>query len=222
MMRVGAIIVAAGRGERAGGGLPKQWRTLAGRPVAQHAMLAFSTHPAVNELVLVLHEDDHVTDLWPREPKARIVTGGMTRSASVLAGLQALEGMVDIVLIHDAARPCVSTDVIDAVIKAMSSATAAAPAVAVVDALWTGQNGIVTGTANREGLYRAQTPQGFHFAPILDAHQKFPDGAADDVEIARRAGIEVAITPGHEDNLKITTPADFARAEAILRTRDGR
>ncbi|MEM9576819.1 MAG: 2-C-methyl-D-erythritol 4-phosphate cytidylyltransferase [Pseudomonadota bacterium] len=220
-MRVGAIIVAAGRGERAGGGVPKQWRKLAGRPVAQHAMLAFATHPAVTELVLVLHEEDRATTLWPRDPAAHIVTGGASRSDSVFAGLRALEGLVDLVLIHDAARPCVTSDVIDAVLSALNSASAAAPAVAVVDALWTGQDGRVTGTANRDGLYRAQTPQGFHFKAILEAHQRFPDGAADDVEIARRAGIEVAITQGHEDNLKITTPADFARAEAILRARDG-
>lgn len=220
-MRVGAVIVAAGRGLRAGGGRPKQWRMLAGSPVAYHAMLAFADHPAVTELVLVIHPDDVQTDLWPREPAARIVTGGSTRSASVLAGLHALEGLVDTVLIHDAARPCVSHAVIDAVVNALRTAQAAAPAVAVVDALWTGAEGFVTGTAKRDGLYRAQTPQGFHLGSILEAHKNHPDGAADDVEIARRAGLQVVITPGDEDNLKITTPADFARADSILRARHG-
>lgn len=220
-MKVGAVVVAAGRGLRAGGELPKQWHPLAGRPVAQHALTAFAHHPRVSELVLVLHPEDLETDLWPRMPQAEIAVGGATRSASVLAGLQKLSGRVDCVLIHDAARPCVTPEIIDGVLAALQSAQAAAPAVAVVDALWTGQGGRVTGTADRTGLFRAQTPQGFHLGAILDAYQTAPDGAADDVEIARRAGIDVAITPGGEDNLKITTPADFARAEAILRARNG-
>jgi 2-C-methyl-D-erythritol 4-phosphate cytidylyltransferase len=184
-------------------------------------MQVFADHPRISELVLVLHPDDIDTDLWPRSPAARVVAGGDTRSASVRAGLSVLEGLVEAVLIHDAARPCVSSRVIDAVIDGLAQAAAAAPAVPVVDALWTGARGRVTGTASREGLFRAQTPQGFHLAPILAAHRQFPDAAADDVEIARRAGMEVLITEGDEDNLKITTPADFARAEAILRARHG-
>lgn len=220
-MRVGAVIVAAGRGVRAGAGMPKQWRPLAGAQVAYHALAAFAHHTAISELVMVLNPDDIETDLWPRRPQATIVTGGQTRSASVVAGLKALIGKVDAVLIHDAARPCITSKVIDGVIEALTTGPAAAPAVPVVDALWQGVDGRVIGTADRAGLYRAQTPQGFHLGAILDAHNRFPDGAADDVEIARRAGLEVIITPGDEDNLKITGPADFARAEAILRARDG-
>jgi 2-C-methyl-D-erythritol 4-phosphate cytidylyltransferase len=184
-------------------------------------MQAFADHCSVTELVLVCHQDDIETDVWPKDPEAQIVAGGQTRSASVLAGLRALQDRVDVVLIHDAARPCISAPVIDAVLEALEKAPAAAPAVAVVDALWTGINGRVTGTASREGLFRAQTPQGFHLARILKAHEDHPDDATDDVEIARRAGLEVLITPGDEDNLKITTPADFARAEVILRARHG-
>ncbi len=220
-MRIGAVIVAAGRGRRAGGGQPKQWRHLCGKAVAQHAMQAFADHPALRELVLVVHPDDETTDLWPRTPKARVVTGGATRSASVLAGLQELEGAVDAVLIHDAARPCVSAPVIDGVIEALRTSTAAAPALPVVDALWIGANGRVSGTAKRDGLFRAQTPQGFHLQAILDAHIAHPEGATDDVEVARRAGLDVVITAGHDDNLKITSPEDFARAEAILKARHG-
>ncbi|MFK7764125.1 MAG: 2-C-methyl-D-erythritol 4-phosphate cytidylyltransferase [Roseobacter sp.] len=220
-MRVSAIIVAAGRGRRAGGGLPKQWRVLAGQTVAQHAMSAFANHPRIESLVLVLHPDEVDSDLWPRTPQARVVAGGETRSASVRAGLHALKGEADAVLIHDAARPCVSDRVIDGVLDALLTEMAAAPAVPVVDALWTGANGRVTGTAERAGLFRAQTPQGFHLDTILQAHATHPEGAADDVEIARRAGLDVAITPGDEDNLKITTPEDFARAEAILKARYG-
>lgn len=221
-MKVGAVIVAAGRGVRAGGGIPKQWRPLQGATSAQHAMRAFADHPAVSRLVLVLHPDDLDTDYWPRTPAAEVVAGGATRSASVLAGLLCLQGKVDAVLIHDAARPCVTKEVIDGVLAALTEARGAAPALPVVDALWTGEEGRVTGSASREGLFRAQTPQGFHLDDIISAHQQFPEGAADDVEIARSAGLEVVITHGHEDNLKITTPADFVRAEAILRARNGR
>ena len=220
-MKVGAVIVAAGRGLRAGGGTPKQWRPLNGATSAHYALQAFADHPGISKLVLVIHQDDLKTDFWPRIPAADIVVGGATRSASVLAGLMHVQGSVDCVLIHDAARPCVTPQIIDGVLAALDDTRAAAPALPVVDALWTGAEGRVTGTASREGLYRAQTPQGFHLSDIIEAHQKFPDGAADDVEIARAAGLEVVITPGHEDNLKITTPADFERAEAILRARHG-
>ena len=220
-MKIGAIIVAAGRGLRAGGGTPKQWRPLAGATSAAFALRAFIGHPAIFDYALIVHPEDLDSSLWPREPGVAVVSGGDTRSASVLAGLKALHDRVDAVLIHDAARPCVTQTLIDGVIEALQSAKAAAPAIPVVDALWSGENGRVTGTVSRDGLYRAQTPQGFHMADILAAHEAFPDGAADDVELARRAGLEVVITPGDEDNLKITTAADFARAEAILRRQDG-
>lgn len=220
-MKVGAVIVAAGRGVRAGGGLPKQWRALKNGSVAGYSVGAFTRHSEIDDVVLVLHPDDIETDLWPKDPDLIIARGGETRSASVVSGLRMLRGKVDAVLIHDAARPCVTARVIDDVIAALQTAQAAAPAVAVVDALWTGAQGRVTGTADRTGLYRAQTPQGFHLDAILDAHQQFPQGAADDVAVARHAGLDVVITPGDEDNLKITLPEDFARAEAILRVRDG-
>lgn len=220
-MKIGAIIVAAGRGKRAGGSIPKQWRALAGRTVADHAVAAFATHPRVAQLILVVHPDDLRTRPWPQDIAAEIVGGGATRSASVRAGLSALSSNVDVVLIHDAARPCVSRRIIDGVLAALKDVPAAAPAVPVVDALWTGADGRVTGTADRTGLFRAQTPQGFWRAEIERAHNAHPDGAADDVEIARLAGLDVAITAGHDDNLKITRPEDFARAEAVLRARDG-
>ena len=209
-----AIVTAAGRGSRAGGGEPKQWRDLAGRSVLARALEAFA---GFDRVVLVVHSDDMARALADFAGRVTIVTGGETRAASVLAGLQALEGQVSHVLIQDGARPLISDVVIQGVIDALQGgAQAAAPALPVTDALWRGEGGLVTGIVPRDGLFRAQTPQGFALGPILAAHRQFGGDAADDVELALKAGIPVAITPGSEDNLKITFPADFARAERIL------
>ena len=213
-MHAVALIVAAGRGRRAGGGQPKQWRALAGRRVADWTLAAFAAHPDVAEVMLVIHPDDAA-----EVPAGlRWVAGGETRDASVRAGLAALQGTgATHVLIHDVARPCVPSAVIDAVLAALTDHDGAAPALPVTDALWRGTDGRVTGTPPRDGLYRAQTPQGFRLDAILAAHRTHPGGAADDVEVARAAGIEVAIVPGSEANLKITMPEDFDRAERYLR-----
>lgn len=214
-MDIAAIIVAAGRGSRAGGDVPKQWRALRGRRVADWSLAAFTGHPAVGRVVLVLHPDD--LGQAAGFPGVTIATGGATRDASVAAGLEALAAdPPDLVLIHDVARPLVSPDLIDRVIAALAHRAGAAPALAVSDALWTGVDARVTGTQDRAGLFRAQTPQGFRFAAILAAHRAHIGGAVDDVEVARAAGLDVAIVEGDERNLKITGPEDFARAEALL------
>lgn len=216
-MTTAAIIVAAGRGVRAGGDIPKQWQTLGDRSVAAYAMERFAAHPAVSQLVLVLHPDDIDTHLWPREPAATIATGGATRAASVLAGLHAVNEDVDRVLIHDAARPLVKDALIDRVLAALHDNIGAAPALAVTDTLWHGVKGAVEGVQDREGLFRAQTPQGFRLAPLLAAHAASSGQETDDVAVARAAGLDVAIVPGDEDNIKITTPADFVRAAKLMR-----
>jgi 2-C-methyl-D-erythritol 4-phosphate cytidylyltransferase/2-C-methyl-D-erythritol 2,4-cyclodiphosphate synthase len=216
-MTTAAIIVAAGRGTRAGGELPKQWQQLHGRTVASYALAAFANHPAVAQLILVLHPDDIGTDLWPRDPAATVVAGGATRAASVQAGLAAASPDTRRVLIHDAARPLVTADVIDRVLAALDTHLGAAPAVAVTDTLWHGDADQVTGVQDRAGLFRAQTPQGFHLAPLLAAHAASTGLETDDVAVARAAGLDVAIVAGDEDNIKITTPADFARAATAMR-----
>ncbi|MEP2027870.1 MAG: bifunctional 2-C-methyl-D-erythritol 4-phosphate cytidylyltransferase/2-C-methyl-D-erythritol 2,4-cyclodiphosphate synthase [Paracoccaceae bacterium] len=218
-MSTAAIIVAAGRGLRAGGGIPKQWRQLSGRTITEHALRAFQNHPRIDQLVLVVHAEDIEAAYWPSDIPAIIVTGGSTRTASVLAGLKALDDSCSRALIHDAARPCVSASLIDRVLDALITGPAAAPAVAIVDALWSGADDRVTGAVNRNGLFRAQTPQGFNRSAILAAHEAYGGDAADDVEIARTAGLDVTIVDGDEDNLKITTAQDFIRAERILRDR---
>ncbi len=221
-MTIAALIVAAGRGTRAGGRIPKQWRRLAGDTVAGHTLRAFAQVPQVARIVLVLHPQDMDRGAAFAARGCALVRGGEDRAQSVRNGLAALTGTgTRRVLIHDVARPCVSPQLIRAVITALDQTPGAAPALAVTDALWTGADGRVTGTRDRTGLYRAQTPQGFHFDAIRAAHAAHPGGAADDVEVARAAGLPVAIVPGEADNLKITLPGDFDRAERILRDRDG-
>ena len=216
-MSTAAILLAAGRGLRAGADAPKQWRMLAGRRVIDWTLRAFQSAPGIGRIVVVLHPDD--LPLFDPPAGVAVTTGGATRAASVLRGLEVLEGQgVTRVLVHDAARPCPPPAVIAGVLTALEhGAQAAAPALPVTDALWHGAEGVVSGVQSRDGLYRAQTPQGFDYGALLAAHRAHLGNAADDVEVARAAGLSVTITPGHEDNLKITTPEDFDRAERILK-----
>jgi 2-C-methyl-D-erythritol 4-phosphate cytidylyltransferase / 2-C-methyl-D-erythritol 2,4-cyclodiphosphate synthase len=218
-MTLAALIVAAGRGQRAGGDMPKQWQPLAGRRVVDWTLDRFRL-AGMDHIVLVLSPDD--SEAWSEfssTPDLIVVAGGDERAHSVRNGLEAMQGLgVQIVLIHDVARPCVNQTTIHLVQNALKTVPAAAPALPVSDALWIGQDDRVIGTQDRNGLYAAQTPQGFHYEAILAAHRAYPGSAADDVEVARAAGLDVTIVPGDPDNLKITRPEDFARAERILRT----
>jgi 2-C-methyl-D-erythritol 4-phosphate cytidylyltransferase/2-C-methyl-D-erythritol 2,4-cyclodiphosphate synthase len=216
-MHTAAIIVAAGRGTRAGGPLPKQWQQLNGQQVASFALATFCDHPGIRQVILVMHPDDIAAGIIPDVPPNIIVAGGATRKASVLAGLSHCTEDIDAVLIHDAARPLVTKTTIDRVLDALKTHQGAAPAIPVTDTLWHGQGNSVTGVQDRNGLYRAQTPQGFHLQPLLAAHQASTDEATDDVAVARAAGLDVAILAGDEDNIKITTPSDFARAAKLMR-----
>ncbi len=215
-MSIAAIIVAAGRGTRAGGDQPKQWQALAGKRVIDWTVDAFVAVSEIDCIVLVLHPDD--MERFPARGKIELAVGGDTRAQSVRNGLEALDDRgVSKVLIHDVARACIDASTISTILMSLNDNKASAPALAVTDALWTGADGLVSGTQDRNGLYRAQTPQGFDFEAILAAHRSFEGDPADDVEVARAAGLDVAILPGTENNLKITSPGDFARAENILR-----
>lgn len=213
---IAVIITAAGRGTRMGGA-PKQWRDLDGRSVLARSIDAFA---GIGRIVVTVNPEDMAHAVATLGGTVTLVAGGDSRSDSVRAGLGVLEGSgITHVLIHDGARPLVSGDVITGVVNALEGgAVAAAPALPVSDALWRGEDGRVTGMQSREGLFRAQTPQGFRLDAILAAHRAFPEGAADDVELARRAGHEVVITEGAEDNLKLTYGPDFDRARRILGT----
>lgn len=217
-----AVIVAGGKGLRAGGTTRKQFRDLAGRSVLQRSLDAFSRHPGIDRIVVVLPADQIAAhQLDAGDCPLRVVAGGTTRAASVLAGLSDLTAAPpDHVLIHDGARPLVSARVIAGVIAALADHRAAAPGLPVTDSLWQSDGAQITGLRDRDGLFRAQTPQGFHFADILAAHRAGDtDSATDDIALALAAGIKPALVPGDETNLKITAPGDFRRAEQMLEAR---
>ncbi|WP_166415605.1 bifunctional 2-C-methyl-D-erythritol 4-phosphate cytidylyltransferase/2-C-methyl-D-erythritol 2,4-cyclodiphosphate synthase [Cochlodiniinecator piscidefendens] len=216
-MTVTAIIVAAGRGTRAGGDIPKQYQKLRGIPVLQRTISQFQTHNDISNIVIVMNPDDQALfDLNISVENVTCVAGGATRGASVLAGLNAAPSSTQKVLIHDGARPLISHAVIDRVLDALNDAPGAAPALPVTDALWRASDGFVTSPQSRDGLWRAQTPQGFDLAAIRDAHLKHDGSAADDVEVALQAGMPVRIVEGDDLNLKLTHAADFARAEKMM------
>jgi len=214
-MTITALIVAAGRGTRVGGTLPKQWQPLGPVRVIDHTIAAFERHPLIDQIAVVLHPDDLDLAQTFDVPGLIVAVGGADRATSVRNGLAMLPETGK-VLIHDAARPCVLAQVIDDVLSALKHTRAAAPGLAVTDALWRGGDDHVAGTQNREGLFAAQTPQGFDLAVIKQAHAAYQGTAADDVEVARAYGIPVRITPGHPNNIKITTASDFVRAARIL------
>ena len=210
-----ALIVAAGRGHRAGDGLPKQYRLLAGRAVLRRTVEAFVGHPRIDAVRVVIHPDDNdlyaaaVAGLGLPAP----IAGGATRQESVRLGLEAVDCAQ--VLIHDGARPFVSHDVIDRVIEALSRDDGAVPALPVSDSLRRGATHI-DAEVDREGLYRVQTPQAFRFEAIRAAHHAATAEATDDAAVLRGAGGRVAMVEGDERNMKLTTADDFARAEAGL------
>jgi 2-C-methyl-D-erythritol 4-phosphate cytidylyltransferase/2-C-methyl-D-erythritol 2,4-cyclodiphosphate synthase len=222
--RTAAILVAAGRGLRAGAGGPKQYRTIGGKTVIFRAMEPFCIHPLVFAVQPVLNPDDTAVfneaarGLRHQPPTA----GGATRQASVHAGLEALAAQEpDIVLIHDAARPFVSQALISRAIDAASRTGAAIPVIPVTDTVkLVDAGGNIEATPERARLRVAQTPQAFRFDVILDAHRRAArDGRSeftDDAAIAEWAGLTVATFEGDAANMKLTTPEDFVREEGRL------
>lgn len=216
------LIVAAGRGHRLGGEIPKQFIPIGGVCALRRTVDAFLALDAVHLLRVVIHPDD---GMLCQEALAGIddprllppVHGGDSRARSVRLGLESLcDTRPDNVLIHDAARPFIPAGVILAVLAALDEVEGAFAALPVVDALWRAEGNRADAAVSREGLWRAQTPQGFRFAPILAAHRAHDGEAHDDVAVARAAGIDVLIVEGSEANFKITTAADLERAQAEL------
>lgn len=219
---VAAVIVAAGRGTRVGGDLPKQYRALAGEPVIRSSLSLFSWHGEINAVQAVIHPDD----LASYEAAAKglklmpPVFGGATRQASVMAGLEALSlHSPDVVLVHDAARPFCSTTLVSRAIAASGATGAAIPGLEVTDTIKrVDASGHVTGTVDRAELRSVQTPQAFAFSALLDAHRKAAAAGrsdfTDDAALAEWAGLKVVSFAGEPGNTKLTTEDDFARAEA--------
>lgn len=222
--RTAVIVVAAGRGLRAGSGGPKQYRSLAGRSVISRAMTPFCDHPQIAMVQPVVNPDDidifnqAVAGMRYQPP----VKGGATRQASVHAGLEALaEFAPDTVLIHDAARPFADEALISRAIQAAAATGAAVPVIPVTDTIkQVGDAGHVEATPERSRLRIAQTPQAFRFDVILQAHRRAVkeqrDDFTDDAALAEWAGLTVATFEGDPVNMKLTTPEDFVREEARL------
>ena len=219
-----AIIVAAGRGERAqisdpeGESLPKQYWKLGGKPVLRWAMEVFLDCREVSDVLVVIRDKDRLSyeHLKAGLDPLPAVIGGPTRQASVRNGLEALAAREpERVLIHDAARPLVPPAVIGRVIDALHRADAVAPMLEVPDTLRR-KTGEAFSLVPRDGLLRAQTPQGFRFAAILEAHRRFAaENVTDDFALAERAGLSLAAVAGDAMNLKLTTQEDFALAEKL-------
>jgi len=223
MTQVAAVVVAAGQGVRVGGDLPKQFRRVAGQTLLERALSAFADVPNIAFVQPVVRPNDLALvralshDLNVLEP----VSGGATRQASVRAGLEALlPRSPDVVLVHDAARPFASVDLIARAIAAVEKTGAAVPALPVTDTVKrVDEAGMVAATVDRNAIRLVQTPQAFAFPALLQAHR---DAAAqgrsdftDDAALAEWAGMKVSVFAGEPGNIKLTTPEDFARAEAM-------
>lgn len=224
-----AIIVAAGRGSRAGAGGPKQYRDLGGRAVIARTAEAFLNHPDIDGVRIIIHRDDRAEydaamgDLLKHRKILEPVTGGAERQDSVRLGLESLADDNPIrVLIHDAARPFIDEKTITRIINALDTADGAIAALPVYDTLKReGAEKKIAATVPREALWRAQTPQGFHFDKILAAHRDAEgETLTDDAAVAEAAGLSVTLVPGSPDNMKLTQAEDFGMAETLLGRKD--
>ena len=229
-MFVSAIIAAGGRGLRLGGAVPKQLLALAGRPILERSVAAFANHPEIDEIVVALPSelaDNPPSYLRSSVKRLRVVTGGGRRQDSVAAAFNAVDAGADIVVIHDAARPFATADLISRTIAAAAKSGAALAAIpardtvkrTALDSDGRSQGRFVAETLARESIFLAQTPQAFRrdvLDAALSANQNGGD-ATDEAALAERAGYRVAIVPGEDTNIKVTTPEDLTMADAIAR-----
>ena len=221
---VGVIIVAGGSGSRVGGEELKQFRWVAGKPMLLHSVQAFMDRPDVGMVVCVLpqrYAGDPPPWLFQCDVDRLLVSvGGRTRSESVANGLDDLPDDADIVLVHDAARPLVDAGTIDRVVTGVRGGMSTIAALPVVDTLKeVSEDGLIVRTVDREGLWRAQTPQGFPRRLLVDAHRRASVehiSATDDAALCERLGIPVRVVRGNERALKVTEPGDFNRVDAMF------
>ena len=213
-MKSAAILVAAGSGSRFGADQPKQFAPLAGKPVRRWAAEALL---AECDLLQPVGDPAPLAATLQGLPALPPVPGGTTRQDSVRLGLEALASHVpDAVLVHDAARPHIPPGTIPALLTALADADGAIPAAPVADTLKRVEAGHIAATVPRDGLFRAQTPQAFHFPLLLRLHRVAAPGATDDAALLESAGYRVALVPGSEDNIKLTHPEDLRRLERIM------
>ncbi|MCY4032206.1 MAG: bifunctional 2-C-methyl-D-erythritol 4-phosphate cytidylyltransferase/2-C-methyl-D-erythritol 2,4-cyclodiphosphate synthase [Hyphomicrobiales bacterium] len=219
-----ALILAAGYGERIGkNGLPKQYRRLGGRPLLCHSLQCFLTHERIDAIRVVLNPsqrplyEEALEHLQSQENLLDPVEGGATRQQSARAGLESLESLApDVVLIHDAARPFVTHEDIDACLEALAHSKAVTPSIPLADSLKQYDDGVLRHTP-RDSYRLALTPQGFNFADLLQAHRDLADSSfSDDAALIECAGIPVTSIEGRRDNFKITFVEDHLRAEIML------
>ena len=220
-----ALVVAAGRGSRFGGAVPKQYLALGGVSVLRHAVAALAEHPRISGVLVVIRPEDR--ELFDRAiaglPVLTPVAGGPTRQDSVRLGLEELatHGPAR-VLIHDAARPFPDPALVDRIIDGLDRAPAAIPCLPLRDTIKHVEDGVLKGTIDRSALWRAQTPQGFHLDAILAAHRAvIGRDLTDDAAVAEAAGLTPLLVGGSEGNLKVTTSEDLAAAERLLAARQG-
>jgi 2-C-methyl-D-erythritol 4-phosphate cytidylyltransferase len=227
-MYVTAIVPAAGGGARFGGPVPKQYLPLQGVPILAWTLRALLASRVVNSLVVVVApgEETRCRDevLIPHGlPVDRVLPGGADRQASVGAGLAGVPAATDLVLVHDGARPLITPDVIHAAVRTAAAEGAAVVAVQVTDTIKVADAGLrIVETPPRGRLWAAQTPQVFRVGWLREAHARaLTDGfrGTDDSVLVERLGHPVRLVPGAPENLKVTTPADLARAEQVLRDR---
>ncbi|MCX4235173.1 2-C-methyl-D-erythritol 4-phosphate cytidylyltransferase [Streptomyces sp. NPDC020707] len=232
--RTAAVIPAAGRGVRLGPGAPKALRTLNGTPMLIHAVRAMAASRAVSLVVVVAPPDGAAevktlldSHALPERTEFHVVPGGDSRQDSVRLGLEALPSGIDIVLVHDAARPLVPVDTVDGVIEAVrDGAPAVVPALPLTDTVKqvepagaAGEPEPVVATPDRARLRAVQTPQGFDRATLVRAHETVTDNVTDDASMVEQLGLRVVVVPGHEEAFKVTRPLDLVLAEAVLTRR---
>jgi 2-C-methyl-D-erythritol 4-phosphate cytidylyltransferase / 2-C-methyl-D-erythritol 2,4-cyclodiphosphate synthase len=215
-----ALLVAAGRGTRFGGAVPKQYLPLGGATVLRHAAAAFARHPRIAGVLAAIRPEDRALfeATVGRLPVLAPIAGGATRQDSVRLGLEALAPhRPGGVLIHDGARPFPDAALIGRVIDGLDRAPAVIPCLPLRDTVKRAEGEIIRETVDRTQLWRAQTPQGFHFEVILAAHRALAGEAlTDDAAVAERAGIAPILVPGSEGNIKVTTADDLAAAASML------
>lgn len=217
-----AVVVAAGGAGRRMGEVRKQYLELAGEPLLLHALRPFLAQAAVEWVVVALPADDPEPPAWLAgiDPRVRTVPGGEERGDSVRAGLAAVPEEADVVLVHDAARPLVRAAVIQRAIERAATGVGAVVAVPVADTIKVVTDGVIAETADRTCLWQAQTPQAFPRGMIMDAYRRAAAeglAATDDAALVERYGGRVVVVEGDRSNLKVTTEADLAVAEALLR-----